>query len=111
MTDGYAIGRAAASLDASYEFYFGKRNAMNITDALRANANAAESPVEAAYIKLIKSCSRLQRAAKDAAFPDMDPLNRESPAYLANSVNDDAHEILDLAHELITALKNNPPNT
>lgn len=68
---------------------------MNITDA--------ESPIEAAYIKLVKTCARLQRAAKDAAFPD--PDYPESPIYLANSVNDGAHEILDLAHDLLHALK------
>jgi hypothetical protein len=102
MTDGYAIGRAAAALEASYEFYFGKRKPMNLADALRANANDAD-PVEAAYIKLVKTCARLQRAAKDAAYPD--PDDPESPTYLANSVNDDAHEILDLAHELLTAIK------
>jgi hypothetical protein len=105
MTDGYAIGAAAAALEASYEFYFGKRKPMNIADAIRADAGKADSPVEAAFIKLVKTCSRLQRAAKDAAFPDMDPAYRDSPAYLANCVKDDAHEILDLAHELLTAIK------
>jgi hypothetical protein len=79
---------------------------MNIADALRANANDAENPVEAAYIKLIKACARLQREAKDAAFPD--PDYPESPEYLATQVNDGAHEILDLAHELLYALKDPP---
>jgi hypothetical protein len=76
---------------------------MNITDALRAIANQSADPVDAAYIKLIKECSRLQRAAKDAAFPD--PDYPESPEYLATSVNDGAHAILDYAHELLYALK------
>jgi hypothetical protein len=77
---------------------------MNISDALRASVISAENPVEAAYIKLVKECARLQRAAKDAAFPDPDYPDR--PEYLANSVNDDAHAILDYAHELLYALKN-----
>jgi hypothetical protein len=105
MTDGAAIGRAAAALEASYEFYFGKRNTMNIADALRAAATDSADPVEAAFIKLIKTAARLQRAAKDAAFPDEDNTYPDSPAYLANCVNDDAHEILDLAHDLLTAIK------
>jgi hypothetical protein len=77
---------------------------MKIDIALRANANdPGTTAVEAAYIKLIKACARLQRAAKDAAYPD--PDYPESPAYLATSVNDGAHEILDLAHDLIHALE------
>jgi hypothetical protein len=80
---------------------------MNIADALRANANESD-PAEAAFIKLCKACARLQRSAKDAAFPDMDPDYRDSEAYLRNAINDDAHEILDLAHELLYALKANP---
>jgi hypothetical protein len=104
FTDARAAGVAAASLHASYEFYFGPRKAtpMNIADALRANANES-NPLEAAYIKLIKECARLQRAAKDAAYPD--PDYPESRAYLENNVNDGAHAILDYAHELLYALK------
>jgi hypothetical protein len=110
FTDARAAGVAAASLHDSYEFYFGKRkdNAMKITDALRADANHEENTaVEAAYIKLCKACARLQREAKDAAFPD--PDYPESPDYLRIQVNDGAHEIIDLAHELITALKKDRP--
>ncbi|HEY1888476.1 MAG TPA: hypothetical protein VGG86_20905 [Roseiarcus sp.] len=77
---------------------------MNIDIALRVNANdPGTTAVEAAYIKLVKACARLQREAKDAAFPDPDYL--ESPEYLATSVNDGAHEILDLAHALLHALE------
>jgi hypothetical protein len=81
---------------------------MNITDAIRAKAEDAASPVEAAFIKLVKECNRLQRAAKDLAFPDMDPDYRESQEYLTSCVNDDAHAVLDYAHELIYALKARP---
>jgi hypothetical protein len=49
----------------------------------------------------------LQRAAKDAAFPD--PDYPESPEYLANSVNDAAHALLDYAHDLLYALKTRAP--
>jgi hypothetical protein len=76
---------------------------MNITDALRAGVNDAETPIEAAYIKLVKECAHLQRAAKEAAYPH--PDWPESPEYLATSVNDAAHALLDYAHELLYALK------
>jgi hypothetical protein len=85
---------------------------MKLADALRLDVKDAESPVEAAYIALVKSCARLQRAAHYAAFPEveLEPRYRDSPEYLQNSLKEDAHEVIDYAYELLHAIKNQPAN-
>lgn len=77
--------------------------AMTIKEALRADAKRAASPIQAAYITLIKECERLERAAQDAVYPDDD--YRESPEYLRIQVTDGAHAIIDYALELAFLLK------
>ena len=78
---------------------------MTINDALRADAKLAETPIEAAFITLVKECRRLERAAHDAAYPDADPDYRERPEYLRTQVTDGAHAIIDYALELAFLLK------
>jgi hypothetical protein len=72
-------------------------------ERLRRERDLPADPVHAAYDTLVKECERLERAAKDAAFPDAE--YPEHPEYLRTQVLDGAHAIIDYAHDLIHALK------
>ena len=80
---------------------------MNIQTALRSPVQDAETPIEAAFITLVKECARLQRAAQDAVYPD--PDYPERPEYLRAQVTDGAHAIIDYALELAFLLKAQSP--
>lgn len=54
--------------------------------------------IEEANAKLLKALDRMRFHMRDVMrYPDED--ERESLPYLINSVMDDAHEIIDLAHD------------
>lgn len=101
--NGRQIGAAAASLEASYEFYFGKRQSMTPYQQRvnAANLAAQADSVQTKAREILKKLGDAERAVYWAIEPDENDW--------ADILIENAHALLDLAYEYKAELKANPP--